>query len=206
MEAKPEKANRKNELRIALLTISFILVLCWPALGDTATDVKDILEKKLDAVLQVLRQENITPVEKEERIVGIVKPIFNFPILARLALGKHWQGVPDDKQEKFIELFTKCIESFYFDKLIRYTNEEVLYESPIQINQNKVLIPTVLISKDNKIPMVYKFYKSKDNWQIYDIEIKGVSIVVSYRSQFDYLLRNGTFDDLMLKLENKEEL
>ena len=52
--------------------------------------------------------------------------------------------------------------------------------------------------------MLYKFYNSKQGWKIYDIEIQGISLVRTYRSQFDSVLRDGTIDDLILKLEKHE--
>jgi phospholipid transport system substrate-binding protein len=61
-----------------------------------------------------------------------------------------------------------------------------------------------VISEDKIISMTYKLYKSKRNWKIYDMEIEGISVIVTYRSQFDQILDKGTFDDLLLKLEPPE--
>jgi ABC-type transporter MlaC component len=36
------------------------------------------------------------------------------------------------------------------------------------------------------------------------MEIEGISIIVTYRSQFDQILDKGTFEDLLLKLETPE--
>jgi phospholipid transport system substrate-binding protein len=52
--------------------------------------------------------------------------------------------------------------------------------------------------------MIYKLYKSKQGWRIYDIEIQGVSLISTYRSQFDEILRKKTVDDLFAKLEKPE--
>ena len=52
--------------------------------------------------------------------------------------------------------------------------------------------------------MRYKFYKLKNNWKIYDVEVEGVSIVQTYRSQFATILQKGSIDDLLLKLEQPE--
>ncbi|MBW2538585.1 MAG: ABC transporter substrate-binding protein, partial [Deltaproteobacteria bacterium] len=38
----------------------------------------------------------------------------------------------------------------------------------------------------------------------YDIEIQGISMISTYRSQFDEILSNGTIEDLLLKLENRK--
>jgi phospholipid transport system substrate-binding protein len=69
----------------------------------------------------------------------------------------------------------------------------------------KIHVPTYLISKKNKISMRYKLYQSESEWKIYDVEIQGVSIIRSYRSQFSEILKNGTIDDLLLKLEKSVE-
>jgi phospholipid transport system substrate-binding protein len=47
-------------------------------------------------------------------------------------------------------------------------------------------------------------YKSENDWKIYDFEIEGVSIISTYRSQFDQILSKGTIDELMKKLEKPE--
>ena len=53
--------------------------------------------------------------------------------------------------------------------------------------------------------MLYKFYESEHGWRIYDIEIEGISLIVTYRSQFDQVLNEGTVDDLIIKLEKSEK-
>jgi phospholipid transport system substrate-binding protein len=52
--------------------------------------------------------------------------------------------------------------------------------------------------------MLYKLYSSNNSWKIYDIEIEGVSIIRSYRSQFNEILLKGTIDDLLKKMEKPD--
>lgn len=52
--------------------------------------------------------------------------------------------------------------------------------------------------------MIYKLYKSKKDWKIYDLEVEGVSIISTYRSQFDQVLSKGTIDELLQRLEKPE--
>ena len=54
--------------------------------------------------------------------------------------------------------------------------------------------------------MLYKLYKPDANWKIYDIEIQGVSLIQTYRSQFDGALKKGSVDDLLHKLRTSERL
>ncbi|EAK6758666.1 toluene tolerance protein, partial [Campylobacter upsaliensis] len=44
--------------------------------------------------------------------------------------------------------------------------------------------------------------KENDDWLIYDVDVLGVSIIQTYRSQFGDILENGTFKDLLNKLND----
>ena len=59
-----------------------------------------------------------------------------------------------------------------------------------------------LISKDKKVTIIHKLRKVEKRWKIYDVEIQGVSILLTYRSQFDDILSKGTVEDLLSRLEN----
>ena len=141
---------------------------------------------------------------KKKEIIEIVTPMFDFSLMSKLTLGKkHWPGLTKQQKGKFTELFTKRLKDSYLDKMLLYTDEKIEYKESVQVGK-KVQIPTILTSKDNKISMLYKLYKSKQDWKIYDIEIQGVSLISTYRSQFDEILRSKTVDDLLLKLEKPE--
>ena len=58
-----------------------------------------------------------------------------------------------------------------------------------------------LISKDKKVTIIHKMRKVGKKWKIYDVDIQGVSILLTYRSQFDDILRKGTVEDLLSQLE-----
>ncbi len=187
-----------------IYTVLFTLIFSQAAVADDKKDAEKLLKGKLESVIFILEKKDIDRQAKKKEIVEIVTPMFNFSLMSKLTLGKkHWPGLTKDQKEKFIELFTKRLKDSYLDKMMLYTDEKIKYKAPVQIKK-KVHIPTILTSKDNKILMLYKLYKSKQGWRIYDIEIQGVSLIRSYRHQFDEILRSKTVDDLLAKLEKPE--
>jgi len=187
-----------------IYAVLFALIFSQTAVADDKKDAEKLLKGKLESVIFILEKKDIDQHAKKKEIVEIVTPMFNFSLMSKLTLGKkHWPGLTKDEKEKFIELFTKRLKESYLDKLILYSDEKIEYKESVQIKK-KVHIPTILTSKDNKISMLYKLYKSKHGWRIYDIEIQGVSLIRSYRSQFDEILRSKTVDDLLAKLEKPE--
>lgn len=190
-------------MKSLLYAVLSLLMLSQTVIADDKSAAEETLRSKLEAVISVLRKKELELEAKKKEIIEIVTPIFDFSLMAKLTLGrKYWPGLAKEKKERFTELFIKRLKESYLEKLTRYTytDEKILYNAPIQVKK-KIHIPTDLISKDNKISMLYKLYKSKHNWKIYDIEIEGVSLITIYRSQFNQVLSSGTIDDLLEKLE-----
>lgn len=187
-----------------LYAVLFTLILSQGVMADDKKEAEELLKGKLEQAILVLEKKELNEEAKKKEIVEVVTPMFNFSLMSKLTLGKkYWPGLTKEQKERFTELFTKRLKDSYLDKMMLYTDEKIEYKESVQVKK-KVQIPTILISKDNKILMLYKLYKSKHGWLIYDIEIQGVSLILTYRSQFDEVLRNGTVDDLLAKLEKPE--
>jgi len=137
---------------------------------------EEIVKRKVDEVISVLKKKDLSEQTRENKIVEIVSPLFDFQTMAKLSLGrKHWTNLSKENQEKFTELFIKRLKASYFNKMTLYTDEKIVYAPPIQ-EKRKVHIPTHLVAKDGKTAMLYKLYESEKGWKLYDIEIEGVSI------------------------------
>ena len=187
------------------LVASILLILCQTATADDGQAVLELLKKNQDAVFAVVKQTELTDQEKKKKIEEIATPLFDFPLMAKLTLGKkYWPDLSEEQKEKFTRLFVERLRSSYLGRLTSYEDEKVIYEAPVPVKK-KIHIPSYLVSNENKISILYKFYKSKMDWKIYDLEIEGVSIIRSYRSQFYQILQNGSFEDLLQKMESKAE-
>ncbi len=174
-------------------------------MADDKSDAEELVKRKLDAVFAVLQKKDLQQQAKKKEISEIVTPMFDFELMAKLTMGrKHWPSLPLEKKEKFTTLYIELLKKSYLDKLALYTDEKVIFEPPAQVKE-KVHIPTQLVSKDRKTSILYKLYKTADDWKVYDLEIQGVSIIRSYRSQFDEIMQNGTIDDLLLKMEKPSD-
>ena len=191
-------------MRRMFYTVLVLLLMSQVGWSDDKSSAKELLVAKIEAALSVLQRKDLVQQEKNKQVVKIVEPIFDYNLMAKLTLGrKYWPGLSEKDRERFTDLFVARLRSSYIDKLSLYTDEKVVYDAPVQ-EGIKIRIPTSVISKNNRIAMIYKLYKSSNSWKIYDIEIEGVSLISTYRSQFYDILSKGTFNDLLLKLEKPE--
>jgi phospholipid transport system substrate-binding protein len=200
---------KKWIVKVLLYTIVSLLFLSQAATADNKSAAEEFIKNNLDAVFRVLQKKDLSQQARKSEVAEIVTPMFDFKRMAKLSLGrKHWPGLSQEHRERFTELFVERLRQSYLNrlrqsylnKLTAYTDEKIIYESSVVVKK-KVHVPTLLISKGKKISMLYKLYPASNTWKIYDIEIQGVSIIRSYRAQFNEILQKGTFDDLLQKMQ-----
>ena len=184
-----------------IYSILFILIFSPPAAAGKTAEVETLLKEKIDKVLIVLKDKKMDKAERDDSVLEIINPVFDYKLMAKLSLGKkHWPGLPAEKRGEYSDVFIKKMQDSYLEKLDLYNGEAMIYDSPIEKGK-KVHMRTYLDLKDGRMEMLYKFYKSRKGWLIYDLEIEGVSTVQTYRSQFDGVLEDGSIDDLIAKLK-----
>ena len=187
-----------------LVATFIVAIFSQVVLADDKTAVKNILKERFDNIIAVVKNKELDEKTKKVRIEDIIKPIFDLPLMSRLSLGREtWMAMTKEEQKKFFELFTKMLKLAYLSKIPSYFDEEIIIEEPNQVNQKKIYIPTIIVSKDKKTSVLYKFYRSDTGWKIYDIEAKSISCIQSFRSQFTECLQEGTVKELMVEMEKK---
>ena len=189
--------------------VIIILTLCQvvnagkkdPSDPNYPNDPNELIRTKWNAVISVLRNKDLNEEARVKKINTIVNPIFDFQLMAKLALGReHWPKLTASQQEKFTGLFVERLRTSYREKITLYTDEEILFK-PAEKKDSTICIPMELKTKDKKIAILHKLRKLDNRWKVYDVEIQGVSILLTYRSQFDDILSRGTVEDLLSRLE-----
>ena len=54
-------------------------------------------------------------------------------------------------------------------------------------------------------PVDYQMRKTATGWKVYDIVVDGISLVLTYRSQFEDGARNGGIDGLIKQMQEKTQ-
>lgn len=169
-----------------------------------ADEVETLLESRISKVIAVLDNKDIGRDSKYEQIEQLVDPMFGYDLMAKLSLGREfWPYFNEEQRNTFIAKFTENLKKSYFSKIVDYEGEKIEFRES-KSKKGKVFIETSLKTKTDTIPVIYKFYKNDEKWLIYDVEIKGVSLISSYRSQYVNFLRSNSPDKLLAEMDKSE--
>jgi phospholipid transport system substrate-binding protein len=185
----------------------FFLLLSHVVVADDETEAEKILKSSVSKVFTVMLDEEMTMAQKKSKVIEITNTVFGYPLMAKLSLGKaHWSEFNAKQRIEFTNIFTELFQGFYIDKLDLFSDEEVIFKPATVVKKKKVQVPTVLLSKGKEYSILYKMSNSKAGWKIYDIVIEGVSLIHTYRSQYNHILKSGEVEDLLTKMREKKKV
>jgi phospholipid transport system substrate-binding protein len=169
----------------------------------------DQLRSATDRVLKVVQDPELKQPGKEQerrkQIRAIADQIFDWEETGKRALARHWQGRNPAEQKEFSALFADLIERSYVGKIEQYSGERIVYASET-VEGDQATVRTKLITKSGtEIPIDYRMLKEGDRWRAYDVVIEGVSLVSNYRTQFNKIIQQSGYKELINRMKAKQE-
>ena len=197
-------------MRHTLMTLTAALLLGLTASVAAALTPTETVKSRVDQALQSLSQTANPGAEASERrradIRRAADTLFDFPDMSRRALGRHWTDRTPAEREEFVRLFTDLIARSYIGKIDRYAGESIAYVGERVDGEEASVRSQVVTAKGSKIPVEYRLHRANDAWTAYDVLIENVSLVGTYRSQFDRIIKAESFATLLRRLREKGQV
>src|SRR6185503_12824232 len=122
---------------------------------------------------------------------------------AKRALGPHWAQRTPAERDEFVRLFTELVQRTYLSKVDQY-NSEMTFQDDVVEGDHAVVRTTLLLGKGSQMALDYRMHRTRDRWQVYDLSIDGISLVASYRSQFNKIVRTDSYEALVARLKSRQ--
>ena len=193
-------------LKSFVMTLSlFVLTVPVIQAGDVE-DINNMVKKKVSVIFDLLGKQDIEKNERNEKIVGELNEIMDFKLAAYLSLGKHWKKISKTQKKEFVETFQQYINNYIVEKIDLYTNQKIDIGDSKIVKKGRAELEIGILSGGETLQVNFKLRKNKKKeWRVYDVDIEGVSLITTFRSQFSGVLKNSSFEELLEKLKNPTE-
>ena len=188
----------KNRIVSAALVLMFLLPM-----QVHAGSPMDTAKAGVDKVAAAAADKSLDLPVKKDKIRAVVGEFFDFTVLGRLTLGRHWKAFSPDQQEEFVKLYRTLLENVYMDRILAYTNEKVVFGKEILHSDKKAEVESNIVTSTAQIPIHYRMVMLDKEWKVYDVVIEGISMVSNYRSQFNEILAKQGPADLLDTLRKR---
>ena len=192
----------------------FLILVCYASFvyaGEATERIRTTLGK----IINILNDPELKKIEmtdqRKSALHQVLKESFDEEEFARRSLKGHWVKLSEAERKEFASVFIDLLETTYFEKIDSYvkgvehfSSENITYINEKVMGRFAVVETKVKINNDGCVRVDYRMINKNKEWVVCDLVIEGVSIVKNYRAQFNEVLANSSFNDLLIRLKGKK--
>ena len=125
--------------------------------------------------------------------------------MSQWVLGPAWKAADEATRQAFVEQFRKLLVRTYATALLEYSDETMEYP-PVEPSSNPktaTVKQNIVQSVGKVLPVVYRLHEDNGEWQVFDVEVDGISLVKTFKASFSQILNEGGVDELLKSLKAK---
>jgi phospholipid transport system substrate-binding protein len=191
-----------------LLAFVFFLAAI-PAVAADEQGPEALVKQVTAEVLDALKSDKQLASGDRQKVLQLaeekVMPHIDFEEATRLAVGRAWAQASPEQKKKLITEFRRMLVRVYSNAIQPYEGQTIKV-SPVRMKSGdtEATVHNTFVRAGGKpIGFDYSMRKTEQGWKIYDIVVEGVSLVLTYRSEFDNVVRQQGVDGLIKALASK---
>ena len=172
--------------------ITFSLLFFSNVSADSnAEGSKNFVEKLGKEVIETVSDEKLSDSQRRSNFRYLYLNAFDNFYISRFVLGRYWKRIDKSVREEFVKTFNDYIVSTYAPKFKGWQGEFKAVDALIEKNFYNVKMD--VINKDGPVlKLIWKIYLDKNKtYKILDVNIDGVSMLVTQRAEFMSVIKNN---------------
>jgi phospholipid transport system substrate-binding protein len=180
--------------------------------AQAADETPDAMIKRLsDEVLAAIKADKAIQAGDTSRVIALVDakimPNVNFQRMTAAAVGPAWRQATPEQQKRLQDEFKTLLVRTYSGALAQVNDQSISIKpqrgSPTDTD---VLVRTEVRGRGDPIELDYRLEKTPGQgagWKIYNLNVLGVWLVETYRSQFAQEINSKGIDGLIATLAER---
>ncbi len=201
--------NRRTLGHLATIFISATLLVA--PLARAADEAPDALIKRVSAeVLDNIKSDKSVQAGDMTKVISLVDsqimPNVNFLRMTASAVGRNWRQATPEQQKKLQDEFKILLVRTYSGALAQ-VKEQTVNVKPLRAAaaDTEVVVRTEVLGRGEPIQLDYRMEKAATGWKIYDLNVLGVWLVETYRTQFAQEISTKGIDGLIASLSERNK-
>ena len=170
---------------------------------------EDLVRKVTTDVLDSVKSDKQLQAGDRKKALALAEqkilPHVDFREAALLAMGKFWHTATPAQQTQVVDEFRSMLVRIYSNAIDVYRGQ-TLKVLPLRMapGDTEVTVRNQYLSEGRPpVPVTYSMKKTPVGWKIYDISVEGVSLVLTYRAEFESITRASGVTGLIKRLQEK---
>jgi phospholipid transport system substrate-binding protein len=190
--------------------LRLLLLVSLPALG-AAPAPDEVVRSVTDEVMQAVQKSDELKAGQREAVIALLEqkvlPHVDFREATRLAVGRDWRLATPAQRDQLVQQFQTLLLRIYTSSIGHYHGQTMQVQRVnAPAGATDVTVRNRYLSPGHPpVTVDYAMHQTPQGWKIYDVIVDGVSLVLTYRSEFSQVVRQSGIDGLLARLEQKNQ-
>ena len=196
--------------RMSALLLGLVMASS-PSFSVAADEAPDMLIKRISTeVMDAIKGDKAVQTGDISKVVDLVDskimPNVNFTRMTAAAVGRNWRQATPEQQKRLQDEFKALLVRTYSGALTQ-VKDQTISVKPLRSTpaDSEVVVRTEVLGRGDPVQLDYRMEKVGTSWKIYDLNVLGVWMVETYRTQFAQEINAKGIDGLITALAERNK-
>lgn len=190
----------------AILGLWLMVMAPVAVLADATEEAKKPVDRLNETLIQIMKDAKPLGYQgRYKKLEPVVKDVFEFEAVARLAIGNtQWKNLDKPQKIALMEKLADLSVATYAAQFNDYGGEAFKFDT-LQESKGSWIILRYDYGAPKDKPIKFDYYVSEANgrWRIINIIVDGISDLALKKAQYTSVIDREGFDSLLNKLSQK---
>lgn len=195
--------------RLLMLVVLMLSIPLAIAQSREELSPEELVRKVTADVLDAIKSDKALQAGDREKAIALaerkVLPLIDFRAMTRTAAGRIWRDATPEQRDRLTEEFREMLVRTYA-KAIDVYRGQTMRVLPVRMppDAREVTVRNQYLSPGKApLPIDYRMTRTAEGWKIVDIVVDGISLALTYRTEFDEEARRSGIDGVIARLTEK---
>jgi phospholipid transport system substrate-binding protein len=194
-----------------LVRLFATLLFAFSVTAKAQENPEQLVQKITNDILAAIKSDKQLAAGDKQKALKLaeekVLPYIDFEEATRLAVGRAWSQATPEQKKKLVGEFRNMLVRTYSNAIEAYQGQtlKVLPSRGGKSDaKDEATVRTQFVRAGGQpLPIEFQMRKAEKGWKVFDISVEGISLVLTYRSEFDQVVKQEGIDGLIKRLTQK---
>lgn len=191
--------------RAVLSAMAAMLAIRQAGAATDASEAGAFVDRLGQRTIAALDRIGSDATARQEAISALLDESVDLALIARLCLGRHWRTADETQRARYVELFRANVLAVLSRRMGFYTGGEKFVVTASRPAGDDAMVASEIVYTTNDPPLRIEWRVRIGDGRpiIVDVLPEGVSLVLTYRSEFDEVVGRSGLDGLLAELSDR---
>ncbi len=186
-----------------LAALVALFLTASPVVASGEDQAKTYVQNLAQQVISTVQSKSLSQKQKNAKLEGLFNTQVDIDWIGKFVTGRFWKQATESQKSRYLKEYRRFVVSHYTARFNEYTGGGFTVTDAREDGEGEYTVSMMIGAKDKPILVDYRLRRFSGGFRIFDLNIEGVSMITTQRSEFTSVISSKGLDYLAEELSRK---